>query len=352
MKKISFMLFSLYFLCNVSNSEAQGIAINKTGADPDNSAILDISSTNKGVLFPRMATAQRDAISSPATGLMIYQTDNISGFYRFNGTSWVSIGGTGTGASCIDDLCDGKSDASSVYLGLDAGLNDPRMGYENVGVGIEALKSIGLSAYNVAIGHQSLYSLDQGFNNTAVGYEAMYYSDICGGNSAYGFNCMHNNSDGDYNVAMGSDCLYGNTTGYHNVAIGADAGYYSQSGNYNTVIGDKANWRNAAGSYNTLIGAGAGDGLNPAITKSGNIFIGYQAGFNEIQSNKLYIENSNSSSPLIGGDFSTNKVTINDVMKLAPRTTAPSSPTEGEIYVNSSDHHIYCYLNGSWKQLD
>lgn len=41
---------------------------------PDPSAILDIDFTNKGVLFPRLTTAQRDAISSPATGLLIYNT--------------------------------------------------------------------------------------------------------------------------------------------------------------------------------------------------------------------------------------------------------------------------------------
>lgn len=41
---------------------------------PDASAILDIDFTNKGVLFPRLTTAQRDAISAPATGLLIYNT--------------------------------------------------------------------------------------------------------------------------------------------------------------------------------------------------------------------------------------------------------------------------------------
>jgi hypothetical protein len=43
---------------------------------------------------------------------------------------------------------------------------------------------------------------------------------------------------------------------------------------------------------------------------------------------------------------------ISDVLRLQPRDSAPSSPSEGDIYVNSSDHHIYCYLNGQWRQLD
>jgi len=43
---------------------------------------------------------------------------------------------------------------------------------------------------------------------------------------------------------------------------------------------------------------------------------------------------------------------ISDVMRLQPRASAPSNPSEGDIYVDSTDHHIYCYLNGVWKQLD
>lgn len=52
---------------------------------------------------------------------------------------------------------------------------------------------------------------------------------------------------------------------------------------------------------------------------------------------------------LIDGNGKTN---INNVLRLIPQSSAPSSATEGDIYVNSSSHHIYCYLNGSWVQLD
>ena len=56
--------------------------------NPDASAALDITSTTGGLLIPRMTNTQRDAISSPATGLMIYQTDGTVGFYYYNGSSW------------------------------------------------------------------------------------------------------------------------------------------------------------------------------------------------------------------------------------------------------------------------
>lgn len=63
---------------------AQGIAVNGDGSDPDASAVLDVKSTSKGFLIPRMTLAQRNAISSPATGLIIYQTNGVTGFYFYN----------------------------------------------------------------------------------------------------------------------------------------------------------------------------------------------------------------------------------------------------------------------------
>ena len=58
---------------------------------PNASALLEAQATNKGVLFPRMTQAQRDAIASPATGLLLFQTDVAPGFYYYTGTAWKSI---------------------------------------------------------------------------------------------------------------------------------------------------------------------------------------------------------------------------------------------------------------------
>jgi hypothetical protein len=74
----------------------QGTAINSSSADPDNSAILDVSSITKGILIPRMNAFQKGNIAAPATGLMIYQTDGTTGFYYYNGSAWVqAIGPAG-----------------------------------------------------------------------------------------------------------------------------------------------------------------------------------------------------------------------------------------------------------------
>jgi hypothetical protein len=60
-------------------------------SSPSTSALLDLASTSKGILIPRMTASQKNAISSPTTGLLIFQTDAPSDFYHYNGSSWISL---------------------------------------------------------------------------------------------------------------------------------------------------------------------------------------------------------------------------------------------------------------------
>ena len=82
-------LSALIFSISAADLFAQnGVSIG-TGAAADPSSMLDITSTTKGVLVTRMTSAQRTAIASPANGLLVYQTDAPSGFWYFNGSTWV-----------------------------------------------------------------------------------------------------------------------------------------------------------------------------------------------------------------------------------------------------------------------
>jgi hypothetical protein len=76
--------------------DANGVSINNTSAVANTSSMLDITSTTKGILIPRMTTAQKNAIVTPATGLMVYDT-NLQGFWFYNGTAWSNVNGNGVG---------------------------------------------------------------------------------------------------------------------------------------------------------------------------------------------------------------------------------------------------------------
>jgi hypothetical protein len=71
----------------VGNLSLTQVAINTDGSTPDNSAMLDVKSTSKGLLVQRMTQTSRNAIASPANGLLIYQTDNTPGYYYNSGTT-------------------------------------------------------------------------------------------------------------------------------------------------------------------------------------------------------------------------------------------------------------------------
>lgn len=62
-------------------------------------AVLDIKSTTKGLLAPRMTQVQRLAVTTPAEGLLVYQTDNIKGFYYYSVSAWINLSPAGTGWS-------------------------------------------------------------------------------------------------------------------------------------------------------------------------------------------------------------------------------------------------------------
>ena len=83
--KISSMILIILMLGMTATAQ---VAINADGSSPNSSAMLDVQSSDKGMLIPRMTEAERDAIASPATGLLIYQTDETNGFYYYDGTNW------------------------------------------------------------------------------------------------------------------------------------------------------------------------------------------------------------------------------------------------------------------------
>ena len=94
--KAVYLTVMMLFLAGSMVAQNQNVGINNTGSSPDPSAILDVSSTTKGFLPPRMTQVQRNAIVSPAAGLIIWCSNcGINGELQvFNGASWTNISGT------------------------------------------------------------------------------------------------------------------------------------------------------------------------------------------------------------------------------------------------------------------
>jgi hypothetical protein len=130
MKK-NYCYFLIIFLITIISKEVksqEGVSINTDGTDPDASAILDVKATGKGLLIPRMDLAARNLIGTPATGLLIFQTDATPGFYFYNGTTWERIA---AGSSLSASLDNGKifvgnvsNTATGVDLSGDATINN------------------------------------------------------------------------------------------------------------------------------------------------------------------------------------------------------------------------------------
>jgi hypothetical protein len=100
------LLYLFFFLVLIHANVNAQVAINSDGSAPNSSAMLDVVSTSKGVLIPRMTLAERNLILTPATGLMIYQTDNTPGFYYNSGTpaspNWIFLITSTTSLSYVD----------------------------------------------------------------------------------------------------------------------------------------------------------------------------------------------------------------------------------------------------------
>lgn len=114
---------------------------------------------------------------------------------------------------------------------------------------------------------------------------------------------------GDYNTFYGMNAG-DNTTGDNDwdTFIGAHAGSYNTTGDSNTFLGFQAGFNNTTGGSNTFVGMYSGV---DNTTGSGNVFLGYSVGLNKTGSNKLYIDNSDTTSPLIYGQFDNAIVRIN-----------------------------------------
>ncbi len=322
------------FLIGASICKAQ-IGIGTTSPN----ALMDIRSSNEGapsntdgLLIPKIDEYPTTNPTVLQDGMMVYATGDGSvakGFYYWdNGSStWQSPGG----AKRINDLIDGKSDfdgtndGSSIFLGIEAGINDDGSHNYNVGIGYRALQNNVNGFRNTAIGHNTMLANVTGTRNTTMGYNSLANSTDGHSNTGFGYRILESNTTGSTNVAFGGWAMRSNLTGTANTAMGHDALRTNNSGNYNTSLGYNAG-SGVEGDNNVFLGSSTGLQAT-GTTVNGSVLIGYAAGQTENNSERLYIENSASTSPLIYGEFDNDLIRINGTFQIGnPSTTGFQLP--------------------------
>ena len=198
----------------------------------------------------------------------------------------------------------------NLFLGLQAGINTDinytySWGINNVFMGNYAGVLNEIGSDNIFMGFNAGNKNIHASDNIFIGSYAGYNTDsddlppFGSMNIFVGTRSGYSNLDGYDNVCIGNEAGEAFTGSSQNVFVGGYAGNASTTG-ANALVGSLAMYRNTTGNHNVVLGAETGYNN---LTGSGNVFLGYQSGYNETGSNKLYISNSNTSTPLIKGTF-------------------------------------------------
>ncbi|WP_407556468.1 hypothetical protein [Winogradskyella sp. 4-2091] len=282
----STLLLALLFL--VSFSYAQ-VGVGNTNPQ----AALDITASNQaspsnedGILIPRVDDFPATDPTAAQNGMLIYLTTTVGpdtkGFYYWDNavTDWIRF----SSIERLNDLSDGKSDVggatpgSSIFIGIDAGLNDDGNHNQNVGVGFNALMTNVSGDANSAFGFQALTLSTTGLNNSAFGFRSLATNSTGRRNSAYGRGSLEGNTTGSFNTALGTLASASNTAGGNNVAIGDWALFSNVTGGANTAVGKEALYTNTA-AQNTAVGFQASY-LNAGGEQ--NTSVGYRALYSNV----------------------------------------------------------------------
>jgi hypothetical protein len=268
MNKRVLLLMAGMVVMTVCGAQSVGIGT----SSPNSSAQLDISSSARGLLIPRMATAGISAISSPAKGLMVYDTTAnqlLVNMGTATSPSWQTIvANSGWG------LHGNAYNSDSMFIGTTNG------SYLMMKLNNQYAAYMDTPLVNTAFGYEALqYTIAEearaggGANNTAFGFQALM-ANYSGVNSAFGSSALRNNTSGGNNTALGCAALDFNTTGSWNVGAGYGALQSNLAGSYNTAMGVGA-LAGSQGNYSTAVGFNA---LAATTTAFYNVAVGYNAG--------------------------------------------------------------------------
>jgi Chaperone of endosialidase len=395
-------LLGLLFLAPIYVSAQVGVNTTNPQAQLDITASNTSTPSNKdGLLIPRIDTFPATNPTATQQSMLVYLTtttgSNSPGFYYWDNTttSWKSIAvastssgwnlagnsGTTNGANFIGTTDNQSLDirtnnvikarittkgqievlntGQSVFVGENAGANDDLSNRQNVFIGFEAGKSNTNGTGNTFLGKSSGNLNTTGNGNAFFGRDAGRFNTTGTWNNAFGDSALNNNTSGNNNIGLGRAALSSNTTASSNIGIGRNALSLNATGNENTIIGDLSMWLNS-GSNNVTLGSSSGRnsnnasnntfiGFNSGYNNNGNsnVFLGYQSGSNETGSDKLYIDNSNTSNPLIYGDFLTNVLKINGTLNINNAYNLPTTTGTANQVLQTNGAGATSWVNAS-----
>lgn len=263
MKKVSLTLFAFVTATNLAFS--QGTAINSSGLPADSSALLDLSSTSQGILIPRMNEAQKNSISSPAEGLMIYQTDGTKGFWYYNGTSWAqAMGASGSSGGKQIFTTNGTfvvpAGVTTVWVSMSGG-GGGGGGSSTYGGGGGGGGAAAFASYPLTVTPLSSHSVTIGN----------------GGNGGAGGNSGTSGIASSFGTLLTTNGGFGGTAG-----LGASGGYGGNPGGAGGSSGSGGERGISSPAYYALGGPGGGSifgsGGNCSYTQHGTAGSGYGGG--------------------------------------------------------------------------
>jgi trimeric autotransporter adhesin len=326
---------------------------------PHASAMLDVRSTNKGLLIPRVTEVQKEAIANPATGLLVWQTDGTPGFYYNNGTpqdpkwymlstamdtDWKLTGNNNVYPNIhflgsinaapvyfkVRNTFAGQLDSGkATFFGYKAGVSAPDKA--NTAFGTEALSAPSEAGSNTAIGYMAIQKNRSGDSLTAVGAEALANNITGTQNTALGNRSLFNNVSGSYNTALGTNALSNNTSGSNNTSVGHVSLSSNTTGEDNSAIGNGSLFSNTFGSNNTANGSYA---LYSNTFGSSNTAIGRDALF----SNTAGVSNTANGMSALRFNTTGNDNTANGVHALLNNTTGSHNTADGRnaLWLNTT----------------
>lgn len=267
----------LFVFILLSVQAYEQVSINNSNTPPNASAMLDVGSTSTGMLIPRMTTAQRNAIASPAEGLSVYDTDTKSYWY-YSGTAWGELSAVNANLWTISGSNIYNANAGNVGIGtatpnanallhvnlgtsttngmLVTGSIDGSATVPDLGAGCRMMFYPGKCAFRAGMVEGTQWDdANVGFSSVAMGRNTTasgFYSTAVG----YG-----TSASGTYSTAMGRGSI---ASGFYSTAMGyatTASGYYSTamghattgSGDYSTVMGESTT---GLGNHSTAMGYG------------------------------------------------------------------------------------------------